>query len=363
LHKRNHPAAATPATDGQRVCVYHATVGLVAYDFDGRELWRQPLAGLMARNGSGTSPAILDGRLVFNCDVEENKSFLAAYDPATGREQWRVPRKEVASSYTTPVRWQREGRDEVVVVGSLRVTGYNLSDGRERWTIPGTEAVSVAPTPVLGDGLLFVMSRSFGGSKLPAFPLFLLGVDANADGKVSREETPKQFLEQGMFGGLDRNQDNFITASEWEEATAILNQADYGLFALKPPGEGELTTNQVAWKHRKGVASVSSPLYYRNRLYVVQDGGRVTCYDSKTGRKFYEQERLGADGEYFASPVAANGHIYCASTKGRISVLEAGDTLVVKARADLGEGIDATPAIAADKLYIRSAGLLWAFGR
>src|SRR5260221_2812025 len=237
-----------------------------------------------------------------------------------------------------------------------------MADGKERWTIGGTEAVSVAPTPVLGDGQLFVMSRSMSGAKMPPFALFVLGVDKDGDGKISREEIPKQFIEQGMFSGIDRDQDGFITQKEWDEAVAFLDQADYGIFALKPPGEGALTTNQVAWKHKKGVASVSSPLFYRGRIYVAQDGGRITCIKAAGGEKLYEQERLGADGEYYASPVAANGHVYCSSVKGTVTVVEAGDTLQVKAHNTLGEPIFATPAIADDKLYVRTAEHLWAFG-
>lgn len=362
LHKENHPAAATPATDGRSVCVYHATLGLIGYDFNGRELWRQPMPGLLARNGNGTSPAMIGSRLVLNCDVEEGKSFVAAYDPATGKEIWRTPRPQFVSSYTTPVRWQREGRDEIVIVGSLRVVGYNLADGKELWTIGGTEAVSVAPTPVLGDGQLYVMSRSMSGMKLPAFALFTLGMDQDGDGKISREEIPKVFIEQGMFSGIDRDQDGFLTAEEWNQAVAFLNQADYGIFALKPPSEGTLTTNQVAWKHKKGVASVSSPLFYRGRIYTAQDGGRITCIKAQGGEKLYEQERIGADGEYYASPVAANGHLYFSSSKGTVTVAEAGEALKVKTRNVLGEPIFATPAIADDNLYVRTAEHLWAFG-
>jgi outer membrane protein assembly factor BamB len=363
LHKANHSAAATPATDGRSVCVYHATLGLIGYDFNGRELWRQPMPGLLARNGSGTSPAMLGSSLVLNCDIEEGKSFVAAYDPATGKETWRTPRPQFISSYTTPVRWRREGHDEVVIVGSLRVVGYNLADGKERWTIGGTEAISVAPTPVLGDGQLYVMSRSMGGAKLPPFAPFALGMDKDGDGKISREEIPKVFIEQGMFSGIDRDQDGFLTAEEWNEAVAFLHQADYGLFALKPPSEGTLTTNQVAWKHKKGAASVSSPLFYRGRIYTAQDGGRITCIKAQNGEKLYEQERLGADGEYYASPIAANGHLYFCSSKGTVTVAEAGETLKVKTRNVLGEPIFATPAIADDNLYVRTAEHLWAFGR
>jgi outer membrane protein assembly factor BamB len=343
------------------VGVYHATFGLVGYDFSGKELWRKPMPGLLTRNGSGTSPAMLDGRLVLNCDVEEGNSFLAAFDPATGKELWRTPRPEFMSGYTTPVRWQHDGRDEVVVSGSLRVVGYDLRSGKQSWTIAGTEAVSVCPTPVIGDGLLFVMSRSMSGSSLPEFAMLALGVDKDGDGKISRDEIPKVFIEQGMFSGIDQDHDGFITEKEWATAKAFLAQADYGIFALKRPGEGNLTTNQIAWKHKKGVASVSSPLFYGGRVYVVQDGGRVTCMEAKGGRKLYEQERLEADGEYYASPVAANSHIYYCSSRGTVTVAKAGDTVEVVARNAIGESILATPAIADDTLYIRAGNQLFAF--
>jgi outer membrane protein assembly factor BamB len=97
-------------------------------------------------------------------------------------------------------------------------------------------------------------------------------------------------------------------------------------------------------------------------VYVVQDGGRVTCYDAKGGSLLFEQERLDADGAYHASPVAAKGKIYFASTRGVVSVVEAGDTLKVLARSQLAERIAATPAIVDNKLYVRTANHLWAFG-
>jgi outer membrane protein assembly factor BamB len=73
-------------------------------------------------------------------------------------------------------------------------------------------------------------------------------------------------------------------------------------------------------------------------------------------------QRLGAPGHYVASPVAADGRIYAASEPGGVVVFRAGDTLEVLARNDLGESITATPAIADNKLYVRTSRNLWAFG-
>jgi hypothetical protein len=52
-----------------------------------------------------------------------------------------------------------------------------------------------------------------------------------------------------------------------------------------------------------------------------------------------------------------------ASSRGTITTFRAGDALEVEARNDLGESVMATPAVADNKLYVRSANYLWAFGR
>ena len=126
----------------------------------------------------------------------------------------------------------------------------------------------------------------------------------------------------------------------------MISQSDFGLFALRDPGEaiGDLSATHVAWKHQKGIAKVSSPLLYRNRLWVIADGGLMTCTDPATGRIIFDRERLGANagGDYFASPVAADGRIFLCSSRGTVSVIEAADTLNVILQTSLGAPIHAT---------------------
>ena len=165
-----------------------------------------------------------------------------------------------------------------------------------------------------------------------------------------------------LFVIADQNKDALVSEDEWNANVAMLTKGEHGVFALRAPGRGDVTATHVAWRQKRGAATVSSPLYYRGRVYAVQDGGRVTGYEAKTGTVLFEQERLDAPGEYHASPVAADGKIYFASTRGMVSVIEAGDRLKVLARNKLDERIAATPAITDDKLYIRTATHLWAFG-
>ena len=362
VHPSSNPASATPATDGERVYSYLASYGLVAHDLKGVEKWRQPVKIGFVLNGSGTSPSLAEGRLILNADQQNGQSFLAAYDCKTGKQLWETPRPDFNSGYSTPIVWDRPGRKEIILPGSIRVVAYDLTSGKENWSVRGFEAVSVAPSPVLGDGLLFVMSRSFGGNNLPPFSSMLSEMDKNADQKIARTEVKGMLAGKGMLEMIDSNKNELIEESEWDATRAALGKGDYGLLAIRPPDKGDATQTHLVWKQKKGAAVVPSPLFYQGRIYVVQDGGRVSCYESKTGRPHYEQERLKADGEYYASPVAANGKIFLCSTRGRISVLEDGESFKLAAQTDLGEAIMATPALVGNRIYIRSASHLWAFG-
>jgi hypothetical protein len=78
--------------------------------------------------------------------------------------------------------------------------------------------------------------------------------------------------------------------------------------AIKPGGHGDVTKTHVRWRHERALPEVPSPLYYRRRVYMVRDGGLISCLDAKTGQLLY-RERVGAAGVYFSSPVAGDGHL------------------------------------------------------
>src|SRR4029434_6727423 len=95
------PASATTASDGERVYSYFGSFGAIAYNLDGKEQWRKPINVGLVINGSGTTPALLENRLVINCDQQEGKSVIIALDRKTGKTLWQTPRPEFPSSYTT----------------------------------------------------------------------------------------------------------------------------------------------------------------------------------------------------------------------------------------------------------------------
>ena len=127
-------------------------------------------------------------------------------------------------------------------------------------------------------------------------------------------------------------------------------------------GEGDMTANNVAWRYNKRVPQLPSPLLYGDTLYMVNDGGVVTSLDPQNGDVVSQGRLKGAVDNYYASPVAADGKIFMASELGKVAVLTSDGGLDVVAVNDLDDLIYASPAIADERLYIRTRSTLYCFG-
>jgi outer membrane protein assembly factor BamB len=163
---------------------------------------------------------------------------------------------------------------------------------------------------------------------------------------------------------MDVDNDGILTKKDWDQILSTLSKGDNALLAIKSGGSGDITESHVAWRYDRGLPYVPSVLAYQGRVYIVKDGGMLSCFEAKTGKPIYTQERLEAQGNYYASPVAADGLIFLASQNGRVTVIKAGgDKPVILHKADFGEKIPATPALIDDKIYLRTQTKLYAFGK
>jgi outer membrane protein assembly factor BamB len=357
------PAASTPATDGRHVVSYFGSFGLICHDFAGQELWRRPLplAESGGKFGSGTSPIIVGRHVLLNRDQHQYSSLLAV-DVETGRTLWETPRPDAAGSFGSPAYWRNGDEEQIVLAGTARLKGYALQTGAERWVVDGVTGM-VCTTPVVGDGLLYFAAWSPGQADSPRLPWeeFVKRNDKNGDGVVHLEELDAN--RRDYMRGMDRTRDGKFTSEDWELLKKGDARADNLLLALKPGGRGDISESHVAWKYRRALPYVPSPLIYDGRIYFVKDGGLMSSLDAKTGEPYYAQERIGANGNYYASPVAADGRIYVASLPGKLTVVKAGGSKPeILHQADFGTRILATPALVGDRIYLRTTTHLWAFG-
>jgi outer membrane protein assembly factor BamB len=123
-----------------------------------------------------------------------------------------------------------------------------------------------------------------------------------------------------------------------------------GGFALRPGTDR--AEPALAWKTARLRPAYASPLYYRGRVYAVNNTGTlIDCFDARAGSALW-RERI--KGPFSASPVAAGGKVYLVNEDGLTTVVEDGPRPRIIRTNPLGDTILATPALAGGALFFRS---------
>jgi outer membrane protein assembly factor BamB len=310
-HRKNSFVSETPVTDGRSVYVYVANLGLYAFDLNGKALWSAPQEALpiYLDFGTGSSP-VLAGDLLIIVNDNEKKPFIAAYNKKTGREVWKKDRdvgtKEPSaarSGWVTPYVWCRADRTEIVTVGPGKAISYDLA-GKELWTMTGMSG-STIPMPFAYDGLLYLN----GGRGKPLF-----AIRPGATGDISLQE-------------------------------------------------GEKANAYVAWTEPRGGTYLPTAVAYDGALYSLSETGILSRYEAKTGGITYRSRIDPAATAFTASPWAYNGKVFFLDEEGRTFVVAAGEKFEVQGTNELDGMALATPAIAGDRLLLRSEHRLYSIRR
>ena len=359
-HRNGTPANSTPATDGRFVYVYFGSFGLVTYDFDGTEQWRLPLPVPITQHGASSSPLLAKGRIILQIDQDVD-SHLLCVDARNGKTLWKTLRPGFRRGFSTPIAWPPTNPETVITSGTLRVCSYDLNTGKLAWEMGGLPNETVA-SPAFDNEHIYISGWTMGSGvkRMPGFDELLTN-DTNANLAIEKGEAtgPARM----HFGYIDADKDNRIDREEWESMTAIFNKSENALLALKPGISAKLPPT-LSWKQTRGLPYVPTPLAYQGHIYLIKNGGMMTCITTESGDYIYQEERVGALGDYYTSPIAAGKHIMIASQRGVVSVIEAGaPELNIVHQVDFKDTIMATPAAIDKKLYLRTSQTIYCFGQ
>jgi outer membrane protein assembly factor BamB len=267
---------------------------------EGELVWKRDDFGKMnTRNSFGEgSSPTLAGDLILVPWDHDGPSFLYAIDKKTGKTVWKTPRDE-PTCWSTPLVVMNGPKGQVIMNGQNSARGYDLATGQELWRCDGqTERPAASP---VGEGDLVYVASGFRGSFLGAFRL---------DGKGDIEGT-----------------------------------------------------ESVAWTVDHDTPDVASPLLSQGRLYYYKGkSGLLTCVDAKTGKAYYEAQRIPDLSSTYASPVAAGGFVYLTDRSGKIITIKDSEKLEILSVNSLDEPVDATPALVGEQIFIRGEKSLYCIG-
>lgn len=310
-HDTNPHGSSTPAADGKRVVVWHGSAGLFCYDFEGKELWKQDFGDFIHRWGYGTSPVIMDDRVIMHCGPG-SKVSVTALDLATGRILWSTEEpldgngseredKNPMGSWSTPLIATVNGVQQIICTMPTRVVGYSPNDGQILWYcegIRGPKGDLAYSSPVLA-GDICIAVGGYGG---PGLAVKLGGSGNITASRLWRNEQNPQSIGSGVVvdGHFYRPNAGPGTIQCMEPATGKILWTDRG------PGG-------VMW---------GSIIYAAGRCYVTAQNGHTAVF--RPSPEGYEQLALNeikeptnstpaiSDGEIF---LRTHKHLYCISGK------------------------------------------------
>ncbi|MBI2823819.1 MAG: PQQ-binding-like beta-propeller repeat protein [Planctomycetia bacterium] len=273
-HLKGSQANCTPATDGKRLVVCFASEGLYCYDVAGELLWRRELgtldSGIKLADtyewGFGSSPIIYEDLVILQCDLAKD-SFLAAYRLADGSPVWSTPRDEIPS-WSTPAVWRNSQRVELVTNAAQYARGYDPATGKELWRLAKKSEITI-PTPVFGPELLFITS----GNR-PIQPIFAIKPGATGDISLEGNQSVSSYVAWSkMRGGPYMPTPIFYS-------DYLYTCGNGGIVTCY-----EAQTGKEVYKQRLGGESyTASPIAADERLYFTSEQGLVQVL--KAGPEF-----------------------------------------------------------------------------
>jgi outer membrane protein assembly factor BamB len=305
-------ASPSPSTDGKHVFAYSGAGDFGCFDFEGNEIWKfnvqERYGRFRIQHGMHITPLLHGDRLYLSL-LHSGGWLVLAFDKATGKEVWKVKRETDATSeceqaYASPILAHNGSEEYLIVHGCDYTTAHRLSDGSELWRL-----TDLNPKDNYHHTLRFVAS--------PVAVNDLIVVP-----------TAKNSL----------------------------------VVALKPDAKGTIKAGSEfeQWRKPRVTPDVPSPLVHEGLVYLCKENGLLICLDAKTGQQHY-QERLHS-ARHRASPVYADGKIFCTARDGTICVVKPGPKFELLAKNKLPDQIAASPAIAHGRIYLRGYDALYAIG-
>ena len=320
-HPKSTHADSTPVTDGKHLIAMFGSHGLYAYNLNGKLLWKQDLGLLDAgwfydpdyQWEYGSSPVIYRDLVIVQADIQKD-SYIAAYSLKNGKLVWKTPREEI-SSWGTPTVYVGKTRAELITNGSKAIRGYDPATGKELWRLTPNSEVTT-PTPIVAHDLIFVTS-----GYRPIQPIYAIKLGATGDISLKDGKQTNDFIAWSKTRGGPYMPtpvvygDLLYTCSNQGVLTAYNAKTGERIYQERLGG--------------KGGAFTASPVASDGKLYLSSEDGDV--FVVKTGIK-YELLATNPVGEVMmATPAISDGlvivrglnHVYAfadaAATKPKVA--------------------------------------------
>jgi outer membrane protein assembly factor BamB len=132
------------------------------------------------------------------------------------------------------------------------------------------------------------------------------------------------------------------------------------LKCLKLDGAGDVTASAEVWSYPLPRETCSTPAVHDGLVYVTDVGGTVHCVDAESGKPQWTHKCVG---EFWASPLVADGKVYAGTRRGQFVTFAAGREKKVLSTVKLEIAINGTAVAANGVVYVPTMTKLYAVGK
>jgi outer membrane protein assembly factor BamB len=300
-------ASPSPVVEPGRVYAHFGSYGTAALDTKtGAVLWKRSDLPCRHYRGPGSSLTLFENLLVLTMDGVDVQ-YLAALDKETGRTVWKTDRTADWDDWDDDGKPKNEGDLRKAYSTPLVVT----AGGDTQMLSVGAKAL-YGYDPVTGRELWKVRTPAYSGAACPVYG----------------DEIAY------MISGFGRTE----------------------LLAIRLGGRGDVTDTNVRWRTASMVPQTPSPVLVGDLFFMVNDSGVLTCLEAASGKQLWRQRLRG---NFAASLLYGDGHVYCFSREGVTTVVKAARDYEAVAKNTLDAGFMASPAVSGKTLFLRTKEYLY----
>lgn len=268
IHSMNTYATPTPALEKGFVYFHFGSMGTACVETSsGRLKWKRTDLRVDHVQGPASCPILYKNLLIFNLEGID-KQYVIALDKQTGKTVWQSLRPEEYYRDEPPIA--RKGYSTPII--------FRLGD-KDILISVGSE-VCIAYDPQTGKEIWRVPFKSDSAIAMPLV----------SNGMI--------IFSTGFGGGQPVR-----------------------LIAVKPEGEGDITARGKVWETDQDVPGINTPVVHNGLLFMIQEKGMLTCLDASNGTVKFKKRLKG---EFYSSPLCADGKVYFPSKQGLVYVLQEG---------------------------------------
>lgn len=300
-------AYCSPVTDGKTVWALFGSGDIGAYSFWEEEVWRRNLGEELGKVSYGENMLLWEDKLYLSI-AKDVQSWILCLDAKTGKTLWKqaIKRAWRKGSKGTIIPYEGENETQLIISDGASVSGHRLENGEEIWLYEGLSGKDADQV-------------EFSSASVPVPALGLVFACGVGNGK--------------------------LVAIQVDKAKGLLKKED------------------LIWQSEDEMSLVSSPLYYKEKLYVLgrKEGKEslLTCYNPQTG-KVQWCGKVSAPEVFSSSPTGADDKIYGLAESGDVWIWGTGEKYEEIARIKMGEEVDKSGiAISNERIFIRTSGKLY----